>query len=170
MKRQIESILVVEDDGNDRLLLQLVFSRIGIAHPLTIVQGGAEALAYLRGEGKYRDREQFPYPSFLITDLKMPGLDGFSVLSHLKENPDRAITPTIVLSASSDPDDIRLAYALGANSYLVKPVEIEELFRLLKLTFEYWRCCDFPYTDGEGKHICSNTTGKLGQFPRASAP
>ena len=170
MKRQIESILVVEDDGNDRLLLQLVFSRIGITDPITVVQGGAEALAYLRGEGQYGQRDRFPYPSFLITDLKMPGLDGFAVLAHLKENPDRAITPTIVLSASSDPDDIRLAYAMGANSYLVKPVELEELFRLLKLTYDYWRACDFPYTDADGKHICSNTAGKLGQLPRAPGP
>ncbi len=74
------------------------------------------------------------------------------------------------LSASSDPDDIRLAYAMGANSYLVKPVELEELFRLLKLTFEYWRTCDFPYTDTEGRHACSNTAGKLSQFPRGPAP
>ena len=116
MKRQIESILVVEDDGNDRLLLQLAFSRIGIADPITFVQGGAEALAYLRGEGQYCQRQRFPYPSFLITDLKMPGLDGFSVLAHLKENPERAIMPTIVLSASADLDDIRLAYALGPEA------------------------------------------------------
>ena len=164
MKRPVESILVVEDDGNDRLLLQLAFSRIGIRDPITFVQGGAEALAYLRGEGQYCRRERYPYPSFLITDLKMPGLDGFSVLAHLKENPERAIMPTIVLSASADLDDIRLAYALGAHSYLVKPVELEELFRLLKMTYNYWRCCDFPYIDTDGKHVCSSTAGKLGQL------
>jgi CheY-like chemotaxis protein len=170
MKRPIESILVVEDDGNDRLLLQLAFSRIGITDPITFVQGGAEALAYLRGEAEYCRRERYPYPSFLITDLKMPGLDGFSVLAHLKENPEHAIMPTIVLSASSDPDDIRLAYAMGAHSYLVKPVELEELFRLLKMTYDYWRSCDFPYTDTNGKHVCSGRAGKLGQLRQAPGP
>src|SRR6267142_1275902 len=104
MKRQIESILVVEDDANDRLLLQLAFTRIGISDPVSVVENGGEALGYLRGAGRYADRSRFPYPSFLITDLKMPGADGFAVLCHLKENPNQAITPTIVLSASSDPD------------------------------------------------------------------
>ena len=73
------------------------------------------------------------------------------------------------MSASADPDDIRLAYAMGANSYIVKPVEVDELFRLLKLAYQYWRSCDFPYTDADGKHVCSNTTGKLGQLPRPPA-
>ena len=136
MKRSTQSILVVEDDPNDRVLLELAFSRIGVGDPVQIVSSGAEALAYLRGEGIYRDRTRFPYPSFLITDLKMPGVDGFAILADLRANPDRSITPSIVLSASSDPDDIRLAYSLGANSYLVKPVELDELFRLLKLTYD----------------------------------
>jgi CheY-like chemotaxis protein len=169
MKRQNHSILLVEDDPNDRLLLQLAFNRIGVLDPLSVVDNGAEALAYLRGEGRFSDRTRFPYPSFMMTDLKMPGVDGFAVLAYLKENPEWSITPTIVLSASSDPDDIRLAYALGANSYIVKPVDLEELFRVLKLAFDYWRVCDFPYTDAQGRRLTTNSSGKLGAQVRASA-
>jgi CheY-like chemotaxis protein len=168
MKRSTQSILVVEDDPNDRVLLELAFGRIGIADPVQIVSSGAEALAYLRGEGVYCDRTRFPYPSFLITDLKMPGVDGFAILADLRANPDRAVTPSIVLSASSDPDDIRLAYSLGANSYLVKPVELEELFRLLKLTYDYWRSCDVPYTDPDGRCVPTSSISKLGQIFRST--
>jgi len=167
MKRQMQSILVVDDDANDRLLVQLGFNRIGIPDAVFIVESGAEALDYLHGAGKYGDRAKFPYPTFLITDLKMPGQDGFAVLSDLRDHPDRAVTPTIVLSASSDPDDIRLAYALGANSYIVKPVGLEELFRILKLTYDYWHSCDVPYTGPDGRHIATNSVGKLGQMFRS---
>jgi len=167
MKRQTHSILVIEDDANDRLLLQLAFNRVGVIDPINIVNNGAEGLAYLKAEGRYSDRLRCPYPSFLITDLKMPGVDGFAVLSYLKENPEWTITPTIVLSASSDPDDIRLAYSLGASSYIVKPVDLEELFRVLKLAYDYWQACDFPYTDPDGRQMTTNSSGKLGQQLRA---
>ncbi len=167
MKRQIESILVVEDDANDRILLQLAFDRIGVTDPIHIVENGLEALAYLQGIGRYADRARFPYPSFLITDLKMPELDGLAVLAHLKDCPEQTIIPTIVFSASSDPDDIRLAYSLGANSYIVKPVELEELFRILKLTYDYWQVCDFPYTAPDGRHVATSSAGKLGNALRS---
>jgi CheY-like chemotaxis protein len=166
MKRQTQSILVIEDDANDRLLLQLAFNRIGVADPINLVDNGSQGLAYLKGEGRFADRVNCPYPSFLITDLKMPGVDGFAVLTYLKEHPEWAIIPTIVLSASSDPDDIRLAYALGANSYIVKPVDLEELFRVLKLAYDYWQTCDFPYTDPDGRQMTTNSWGKLGQQVR----
>ena len=138
MKRQIQSILIIDDDANDRLLLQLAFNRIGVSDPVQIVESGAEAMAYLQGQGKYSNRARYPYPTFLITDLKMPGIDGFAVLAHLRENPDRAITPTIVLSASSDPDDIRLAYQLGANSYIVKPVDFDKFIEVARQIELYW--------------------------------
>lgn len=167
MKRQMQSILVVDDDANDRLLLQLAFNRIGVSDPVHIVESGAEALACLRGQGKYSNRALYAYPTFVITDLKMPGVDGFAILADLRDNPDRAITPTIVLSASSDPDDIRLAYELGANSYIVKPVDLEELFRVLKLAYDYWLSCDVPYTDPDGRHVVTSSAGKLGQIFRS---
>src|ERR1044072_3603815 len=89
MKRQMQSILVVDDDANDRLLLQLAFNRIGVSDPVQILESGAEALACLRGQGKYSNRGMYAYPTFVITDLKMPGVDGFAILADLRDNPER---------------------------------------------------------------------------------
>jgi CheY-like chemotaxis protein len=69
------------------------------------------------GEGKFSNRTEFAYPTFIMTDLKMPSADGFAVLEFLKGNPEWAVIPTIVFSASSDLDDIKKAYMLGASSY-----------------------------------------------------
>ena len=77
--------------------------------PIQIVRDGIEAIAYMMGEGKYSDRQKYAYPTFIITDLKMPRADGFAVLEFLKGNPQWKVIPTIVLSASADLDDIKTA-------------------------------------------------------------
>jgi len=69
------------------------------------------------GEGRYADRERFAYPTFIMTDLKMPRVDGFGVLEFLKKNPEWRVIPAVMLSASRDTDDIKKSYALGASSY-----------------------------------------------------
>jgi DNA-binding response OmpR family regulator len=115
------------------------------------------------GEGKFSNRQEFPYPTFIITDLKMPRADGFEVLRHLKDNPAFAVTPTVVLSASQDPDDIKKAYMLGASCYHVKPGTFEELERQLKLLVDYWETCRIPRTDEDGRRTLTNGDGKLGQ-------
>src|SRR5689334_20743292 len=114
MKKYHATILVVEDDPNDQFLVERAFRKIGVTDPIQVVGDGAEAIAYMMGEGKYADRAIYAYPTFIITDLKMPRGDGFTVLEFLKGNPEWAVIPTIVLSASSDPDDIKKSYMLGA--------------------------------------------------------
>ena len=79
----------------------------------------------MMGEGKYSDRRLYAYPTFITTDLKMPGADGFAVLEHLKNNPEWAVIPTVVLTGSRDLDDIKKSYMLGASSYHVKPGDPE---------------------------------------------
>ena len=110
MKKYHATILIVEDDPNDQLLVERAFRKIGVIDPIQVVGDGAEAIAYMMGEGKYGDRQKFAYPTFIITDLKMPRADGFAVLEFLKGNPQWAVIPTIVLSASSDLDDIKKSY------------------------------------------------------------
>src|SRR3954463_6532049 len=110
MKKYHATILVVEDDPNDQFLIEHAFRKIGVTDPIQITCDGAEAIAYMMGEGKYADRQKFAYPTFIITDLKMPRADGFAVLEFLKANPEWAIIPTIVLSASTDLDDIKKSY------------------------------------------------------------
>jgi CheY-like chemotaxis protein len=157
-----QTILVVDDDPNDCILIERSFRAIGVNQPICLVEGGDEAIRYLKGEGKYSNRDVFHYPTFIITDLKMGAGDGFSVLEHLKNNPEWAVIPTIVLSASEDPDDIRRSYLLGASCYHVKPVALSELRRQLKILHEYWTTCRVPKVDGTGRQMKTDAQGKLG--------
>lgn len=157
------SILVVDDEPNDRDLITRAFRRNGVTEIIHCAGSGEEALAFLKGEGKHSDRSLFKYPSFIITDLKMPDGDGFVVLEHLKSNPEWAIIPTVVLSASNDPDDIKRAYMLGASAYLAKPASPQDLQKLLKVLFDFWMACEIPAVDLTGRRLTTDSRGKLGE-------
>ena len=168
MKKYHATILVVEDDPNDQFLVERAFRKIGVTDPIQIVGDGAEAIAYMMGEEKYSDRAKFAYPTFIITDLKMPRADGFAVLEFLKGNPEWAVIPTIVLSASADLDDIKKSYMLGASSYHVKPHSSDELEKQLAVINAYWVTCQVPEVDITGKQLRTDSEGKLGErFPQA---
>jgi CheY-like chemotaxis protein len=111
----------IDDNDDDQFLIHHTLKKIGVTDPIHLLSDGAEAIEYMMGEGKFSDREEFAYPTFIITDLKMPRKDGFAVLEFLKGNPEWAVIPTIVFSSSTDLDDIKKAYMLGASSYHVKP-------------------------------------------------
>jgi CheY-like chemotaxis protein len=162
-EERLLKILLVDDDLDSRDLLLLAFKRIGIASRVSCVNSGNEAVAYLRGEGVFSDRERFAYPSLLITDLKMANGDGFRLLEQLRTTPRYRVVPTIVMSASSDADDIRKSYMLGATSYFVKPTEFEALERLLRLLYEVWLLAELPAVDATGRHLDTNGKGKLGE-------
>lgn len=167
MKKYHATILVIEDDPNDQFLIERAFRKIGVTDPIQIVGDGLEAIAYMMGEGKYSERKQFAYPSFVVTDLKMPRADGFSVLEFLKGNPEWAIIPTIVLSASEDLDDIKKSYMLGASSYHIKPNGTEDLQNQLAVINAYWMTCQVPEVDSTGKQLRTESEGKLGErFPQ----
>ncbi len=163
MKVQKAAILIVEDDENDQLLIKNAFKRIGVKTPILVVNNGKEAIAYLNGEGRFSDRDQFPFPTTIITDLKMPVMDGFSVLEFRKKNPQWAIIPTVVLSASTDLDDIKKSFMLGAAAYHVKPGTSEALRHLLKLFYDYWMTCEVPLTRTTGEQLHTESEGKLGE-------
>jgi CheY-like chemotaxis protein len=163
MKQYHSTIMIVDDDANDRTLIEESFRAIGIADPLQVMGGGAEAIAYMRGEGKFADRSAYPYPTFIVTDLKMPGTDGFAVLEHLKNHPEWAIIPTVVLSGSQDLDDIKKAYMLGASSYHVKPHSLADFTAQLKILHDYWMSCEVPKVDASGRQLPTDGRGKLGE-------
>jgi CheY-like chemotaxis protein len=162
-EERLLNILLVDDDVDARDLLLLAFKRIGIASRVSCVNSGNEAVAYLRGEGAFSDRERFAYPSLLITDLKMADGDGFRLLEQLRTMPRYRIVPTIVMSASSDADDVRKSYMLGATSYFVKPTGFEALERLLKLLYEVWLLAELPEVDATGRQLDTIGEGKLGE-------
>lgn len=156
-------ILVVDDDPNDILFIQNAFAFVGSPANIKTVHSGAEAIAYLKGEGPCADRFQHPLPDFILTDLKMPDGDGFSVLEFLKQNPETAVICASVLSGSQDNDDIQKAYWLGASSYHVKPASLHELRRLIKTLSDYWSLCEIPEKDAAGLPLQSQSRHKLGE-------
>lgn len=163
MKVENPTILIVEDDKNDQFLIKNAFQNIGVQMPVRFVENGREAIAYLNGDGIYSDRDRYPFPTTIITDLKMPFMDGFAVLERRRENPLWAIIPVAVLSASADLDDIKRAYMLGAAAYHVKPSNPMELRRILKLFVDYWCSVEIPLSDESGEMLPTRSEGKLGE-------
>lgn len=163
MKKYFATILVVDDDENDQVLIKRAFRSADVEGPLHTVGDGAEAIQYFMGEGKFADRETYAYPTFVMTDLKMPRVDGFGVLEFLKGNPEWAVIPTVVFTASQDDDDIKKAYMLGASSYHVKPCEAAAFRKLIATLNSYWLSCEVPEVDRTGKQLPTNSAGKLGE-------
>ncbi|MDB6124975.1 MAG: response regulator receiver protein [Pedosphaera sp.] len=163
MKPPSPVILIVDDIRSDQLLITHAIRKSGVDHPIHCLSSGNEAIAYLDGRGKFSDRARFPYPSFIVTDLKMPDGDGFSILAYLQHNPQRAVMHTVVFSSSADVDDIHRSYLLGASSYFVKPTDIGTLQRLIKILTDYWCACEIPEVDSAGRWKQTESAGKLGE-------
>jgi CheY-like chemotaxis protein len=163
VKKYFATILVVEDDKNDQILIERALRAAGVLGPIHVASDGEEAIAYFMGEGKFADRQRYAYPTFVMTDLKMPKVDGFGVLEFLKGNPEWAIIPTVVFTASPDRDDIKKSYMLGASSYHVKPQDPEALRKLLETLNAYWLTCEVPEVDSTGKQLETASAGKLGE-------
>lgn len=134
-------ILLVDDNPHDVVLIRLAFRRVGIIDTIHLVKDGVEAMRYIKGEGAYADRHQFPTPTLVLLDLKMPQTSGFEVLSWMREQPILANVVVVVMSGSKNDADIDRAYALGANSYLVKPTRFEEMVKMMETFKDYttWR-------------------------------
>ena len=163
MKNYHSTILIVDDDPNDLVLIEHAFRENGVKDPIHTANGGKEAIAYMMGEGKYSDRSTYAYPTFITIDLKMPGVDGLAVLEYLKNNPAWAIIPTVILTSSQDLDDIKKAYMLGASSYHVKPTSHDDLRKLLKVLHDYWMTCEVPAVDINGHQLPTDSKGKIGE-------
>jgi CheY-like chemotaxis protein len=130
--------LLVEDSEDDVLLLRRVFLKANIVNPLQVVRSGEEAIDYLSGFGPYANRAEFPLPSLVLLDLKMPGIDGFEVLKWIRQQPTFKSLRVVVLTASGAVEDINRAYKLGANSFLTKPNTFERFVELSQAIIVYW--------------------------------
>jgi CheY-like chemotaxis protein len=122
-----ETILIVEDDPNDTLLLQRTFERVELSRPPYIVSTGELALAYLDGKEHFANRDEYPVPTLIFVDLKLPGLSGFEVLTWIRQQPRYGKAQVVVLTGSRRSLDVYRAFELGASSYLVKPIREEDL-------------------------------------------
>ena len=131
-------VLLVEDDPDHVLLIQRAFGKANLVNPLRVVRDGEDAVAYLAGTGPYSDRSRHPLPSLILLDLKLPRKSGLEVLAWLRGEPQVKFIPVVVLSSSSEGPDVEKAYALGVNSYLVKPVNFGDLLEMVKSIGMYW--------------------------------
>lgn len=131
-------ILLAEDREDDVVIIRRAFLQGRILNPLFVVKDGEEVIAYLSGEGKYANRAEYPLPELLLLDLKMPKLDGFETLRWVRQNPGLKALRIVVLTSSEEISDVNRAYQLGANSFLVKPVNFDHLVEISQAIKGYW--------------------------------
>lgn len=132
------TILHVEDDPNDVLLVERAIKKSNAPVLLRSVGDGDKAVAYLKGDESFSNREQFPLPNLVLLDLKMPRKSGLEVLGWIRENAELKRLPVVVFTSSKHDQDINRAYDLGANSYLVKPVGFDSLLDTVRQIQSYW--------------------------------
>jgi CheY-like chemotaxis protein len=132
------TVLIVEDNPNDVLLIRRAFAKANIGNPLHFVGDGDAAVRYLAGENEYEDRTEYPLPGVMLLDLKLPRRSGFEVLEWMRARPLLPRLPVVVLTSSKQSQDVNRAYEMGANSYLVKPVEFDDLQEMLSTVHIYW--------------------------------
>jgi CheY-like chemotaxis protein len=132
------TILLVEDNEDDVFLMKRALKGAGVTNPLQVVEDGQQAIDYLSGTAAFTDRSQFPLPAIVFLDLKLPILLGLQVLSWIRKQPHLEDVVVVVLTSSNEPSDLKEAYRLGANSYLVKPPTADQLIDLAKAFRWYW--------------------------------
>jgi two-component system response regulator len=131
-------ILLVEDNQADVELTLRALRKANLANPIHVVADGAAALDYLFGTGEGKGRGEAHHPRVVILDLKLPKVSGLDVLRRIKSDPATRTIPVVVLSSSREEPDIKTAYALGVNSYIVKPVDFEKFVEAVGTLGLYW--------------------------------
>jgi CheY-like chemotaxis protein len=132
------TILYVEDEETDVMLLQHVFTRVGITNLLKTVKDGKAAKDYLAGNAPYADRQEHPLPGLLLLDLNLPYWSGIEVLGWLRGQPRLKWLPVVIFTSSRRPDDVVKAYEAGANGYLVKPNSLADLTTMVQSLRDFW--------------------------------
>ena len=132
------TILVADDDADDRMLIEDAFDESCLQNPLHFVEDGEQLLLYLRREGKYENLKSEPYPGVILLDLNMPRMCGRTALAKIKEDPDLCRIPVIILTTSKAEEDILRTYGLGVSSFITKPVTFDRLVEVVKTIGSYW--------------------------------
>lgn len=131
-------ILLVDDSEDDVFFMQRVLKDVAIPNPVFVAEDGLKAMDYLAGTGQFSDRTMFPLPALVFLDLKMPGKKGLDVLAWLRQQEHLRGVVVVILTSSQEPSDVRQAYRLGANSFLLKPSTTERLRELVRAVKAYW--------------------------------
>jgi CheY-like chemotaxis protein len=136
--KKTEHILLAKDNEDYALLFQRALKAAQIDASLEVVHDGKEAVDYLSGADHYADREKHPFPKLVLLDLRMPRMDGFEVLTAVRQRLGFTRLPVIVLTHSDNPADVKRAYELGATSYFRKPDSLEGLDEMIHVLHAYW--------------------------------
>jgi CheY-like chemotaxis protein len=132
------TILLAEDNGSDLFLFEKAFSAANLTNPLQVVRDGVEVTEYLSGQGKYVDRNKYPFPILLLLDGQMPRMDGLETLAWIRKHGSIKNLWVVMLTSETEVHWIERAYALGANSYLEKPDHQEDWEALVARLHGYW--------------------------------
>ncbi len=145
------TILIADDDANDRLLAKRALEEARLANDLRFVEDGEELMEYLHRRGRYSDATDAPRPGLILLDLNMPRKDGREALREIKTDPELRRIPIVVLTTSKAEEDIYRAYDLGVNSFIGKPVSFEGLVEVTKALADYWfKIVKLPAKEREG--------------------
>lgn len=135
---QMKTLLLVEDDDNDVTLFQRAWRKCSLDYPVQVVNDGESAQDYLAGIGKYADRSMYPLPALVLLDFKLPRKSGLEVLAWLRAQDTLKSLPVVALTSSRESSDVKRAYDLAINSYLVKPASFDGLVQLVGSLTRYW--------------------------------
>jgi CheY-like chemotaxis protein len=142
MLDQVTDILLVEDNLTDVQLALHAFETAGLAHRVHVARDGVEALEFVFGTSSDVNREEPKQLKLILLDLKLPRLDGYEVLKRIKSDPRTARIPVVMLTSSSEARDVVRNYDMGANSYVIKPVDFEQFTALIRDIGKYWLVID----------------------------
>jgi two-component system, response regulator len=144
MRENATAILLVEDNPDDVELTLAEFKRHNLSNKIHVVPDGATALEYIFGTGAYVERDCAKGPKVILLDLKLPKVDGLEVLRQIKADSAACRIPVVVLTSSTEERDLIKSHNLGANSYIVKPVDFEQFTESMRQIGLYWLLLDDP--------------------------
>lgn len=134
---ELRTILLAEDNPNDVELTLAALSENNLANRVEVAKDGVEVVEYLRCEGKFKQRKR-GNPAVILLDFKMPRMDGIEVLQFIRKEPDLKLIPVVMLTSSREEPDLKKCYELGANAYVVKPVDFKEFMDSVKQLGVFW--------------------------------
>ncbi len=143
MMNSLHRILLVEDNPKDAELALAALAEARVANEIILARDGVEALDYIHARGRFAGRPAGS-PAVMLLDIKMPRMDGLEVLRHLKADPALKSIPVVMLTSSREEPDLAESYKLGANAYVVKPVDFDQFFNAVKQLGAFWGVLNQP--------------------------